>query len=230
MSMLLRLSLLLLFVAPTGLAAAPTSPTARSPAPTPVLSQRAPDDAPVFFGLRFPDVIAGFPRGRVADYETDDPGLGYGVKYSARGWAIDVYIYDAGLKGIPDSLADDTVVRHFLQVRADVFAREDLADTKVDEKATFRILGGRKVRFTCSAYLIVGKGASIDSFLCLTTWNGKFVKYRLSTLHARNSVTTARRFVGGWIPVLWPVRRAPAQPAAPPPPPETRRAMMESAP
>ncbi len=61
--------------------------------------------APVFFGLRFPDTVAGFRRGAITDFEKDHPGLGYGVRYSGNGWAIDVFIYDDGYKDLPDSLS-----------------------------------------------------------------------------------------------------------------------------
>lgn len=174
--------------------------------PEPALSS----EAPVFFGLRFPDAVAGFPRGNVVDFEKDRPGLGYDVKYSDNGWIIDVFIYDAGLTDIPSSLASERVRRHFAQARDDIFRRQQAGGGKVQEQGTFQITTPDKtVRFICGAYLIVDNGRQIDSFLCLTVWKGRFVKYRLSTLHRDGSTAVAKRFVTGWIDVLWPELRAP---------------------
>lgn len=205
MSTLIRVLVLGLVAAFAGPAAA-QAPLAQAPsAPAPVPPQSAPRDAPVLFGLRFPDSVAGFPRGNVVDFEKDRPGLGYAVKYGANGWAIDVYIYDAGLKNIPDSPTAELVVRQFLGARSEIFKRQQVSNGQVEEKGTFRIsTRDKKVRFICGTYLIANDGRQIDSFLCLTTWRGKFVKYRLSTRHQADSTAVAKRFVAGWIELLWP--------------------------
>jgi hypothetical protein len=44
----------------------------------------------------------------------------------------------------------------------------------------------------------------VDSFLCLTSWNAKFLKFRLTTAHASGTASDARRFMKAWLPVLWP--------------------------
>jgi len=207
MSSLLRLVFrVLLVLLALGPAAAP------APAPAPAPPQTAPAPRPEFFGLRFPVMVAGFPRSDIVNFETDKPGLGYAVKYSGNGWAIDVYIYDAGHKDIPDSPSSDVVRGHLAQARGDIFARQQAGGVKVEETGTFQISGpNRALRFICGSYLISEPARKIDSYLCLTTWKGKFVKYRLSTLHgAVSTAATAKRFVSGWIAVLWPApgRRA----------------------
>jgi len=96
-------------------------------------------------------------------------------------------------------------VSHFMQARGEIFQRQKLASARVEETERFQISArDRTVRFICGTYLIAETDRQIDSYLCLTSWKGKFVKYRLSTLHAAGSAATAKRFVGSWIAVLWP--------------------------
>jgi hypothetical protein len=180
----------------------PTAAAAQAQAPLPPKS----GEAPVLYGLQFPDMIAGFQRGNVKDYETEHPGLGYSAKYSSYGWSIDVYIYDDGFKDIPDSLSSERVTTQFAQARNDIYAMQQSRKGKVEDGETFQINSPAKVpRFTCGSYRIVdANGRLIDSFLCLTAWKGKFVKYRLSTLQNKDSTAIAKRFVGEWEDQLWP--------------------------
>ena len=46
-------------------------------------------------------------------------------------------------------------------------------------------------------------GKPQDGFLCVTSWNNKFVKLRLTTLADSNTENDARKHVAAWIPVLW---------------------------
>jgi hypothetical protein len=179
-----------------------TTAAAQAPAPSPPMS----GEAPVLFGLLFPDTISGFKRGNVTNYETDHPGLGDGVKYSSNGWSIDVYIYDDGLKNIPDSLSSELVTAQFAQARGDIHSIQQSRSGKVEDGETFQISSPTNTaRFTCESFLIVDTSShQIDSFLCLTAWHGKFVKYRLSTLHNDGSTAIAKRFVGAWADQLWP--------------------------
>ena len=177
-------------------------------APAAAQAPVSPGDAPVFYDLRFPDAVAGFTRGQVIDFEKDQPGLGYDVKYSGRGWIIDVFIYDAGLKDIPDSPLSDLVRRQFIQARGDIIrGRQRNPNDTIEEKETFQISTPDKtVRFVCGSFLIASDGRQLDSYLCLTAWKGKFVKYRLTTLHrdGAGAGAVAERFVSGWVDVLWP--------------------------
>jgi hypothetical protein len=70
-----------------------------------------------------------------------------------------------------------------------------------------------------------------DGFLCVTSWNNKFVKLRLATLADSNTENDARKHIGAWIPVLWGggSRVADDKPAKPAPAarPERRAAQPE---
>ena len=47
-----------------------------------------------YYGLRFPNTVAGFPLMGVQDFEKVVAGLGYAGMYTANGWVIYVFIYD----------------------------------------------------------------------------------------------------------------------------------------
>jgi hypothetical protein len=167
------------------------------------LAAPASAQAPQYFGLTFPDKVAGFPRGAVVDFEKDHPGLGYGVHYDITGWIVTVFIYDNGIKNIPDSLTAETVTAQFAQARGDIYTNMANRKGKAEDKGRFEIASpDKKARFICGAYLLTENGRQLDSYLCLTTWHGLFVKYRLSTLRANDSAATAKRFVGAWTPLL----------------------------
>ena len=40
-------------------------------------------------------------------------------------------------------------------------------------------------------------------YLCVTSWNNKFVKLRFTTLADSNTEAAARQYVAAWIPGLW---------------------------
>jgi hypothetical protein len=64
--------------------------------------------------------------------------------------------------------------------------------------------GGKRTRFQCATFHMTRDGAKPqDGFLCVTAWNNKFVKLRLTTLADTNTEADARKHVGAWIPVLW---------------------------
>ena len=161
--------------------------------------------APTYFGLRFPDTVADFPRGETTDFEKDHPGRGYRVRYNAEPWAISVFIYDDGVKNIPDQLSADIVTAQFDKARGGIYKRAEQVNGSVEDKGRFEIHGADgKPRYICGAYFVVDKGLRIDHYLCLTTWHGKFIRYRLGTFTKDGSLATAKRFVAAWTAILWP--------------------------
>jgi hypothetical protein len=54
----------------------------------------------------------------------------------------------------------------------------------------------RRTRFQCAAFHLTRDGAKPqDGFLCVTSWNNRFVKLRLTTLSGPDTEKQARRFV-----------------------------------
>ena len=54
----------------------------------------------------------------------------------------------------------------------------------------------KRTRFQCAAFHLTRDGAKPqDGYLCVTSWNNKFVKLRLTTLRDNNTEATARKYV-----------------------------------
>jgi hypothetical protein len=185
--------------------------------------------APVsVFGLRAPEEISGFTLNDSTNFEKIRPGDGYGLDYSQSGWKLDVFIYDLKRAAIPDDAKSAIVRAEFERARAEAFlAQPNGIYAQVYLRRNFTIDdAGRRTRFKCAAFHLTRDGAKPqDGYLCVTAWNNKFVKVRLTTLADNNTEPTARKFVAAWIPVLWgggfraeaPKRETKPEAADPPP-------------
>jgi hypothetical protein len=172
-----------------------------------MLAAGAAQAAVSYFGLTFPDKVAGAQRGEAEDFEKDNPGLGYGVRYDKPGWVIDVYLYDDGIKSIPADLDASVVQSQLKQAEGDIFElqrRGSYANVQLKRSYTLRDGAGRS-RFLCADFSFVRERmGNVDSFLCLTSWNGRFVKFRLTTAARDGSERDAAAFVTAWSSLLWP--------------------------
>ena len=158
------------------------------------------------FGLKAPEEIEGFTLNDSTNFEKIKPGDGYGLDYSQSGWKLDVFIYDLKRAAIPDD-AKSAIVRGRIRagaggcvsgaargLYAQVYLRRNFT---IDDAA-------KRTRFQCAAFHLTRDGAKPqDGYLCVTSWNNKFVKLRLTTLSDTNTEATARKFVSAWVPVLW---------------------------
>jgi hypothetical protein len=179
------------------------------------------------FGLRAPEEIAGFSLNDSTNFEKIKPGDGYGLDYSQSGWKLDVYIYDLRRNAIPDDAKSAIVRAEFERSREDVFlAAPRGLYAQVYLRRNFTIEDtGKRTRFQCAAFHLTRDGARPqDGFLCVTSWNNKFIKFRLTTLSDKDSESAARKFVAAWIPVLWGSGARAEKPAAKPAPRPVRRA------
>ncbi|MBX9847148.1 MAG: hypothetical protein K2Z80_35620 [Xanthobacteraceae bacterium] len=173
------------------------------------------------YGLRAPEEISGFTLNDSTNFEKTKPGDGYGLDYSQSGWKLDVFIYDLKRAAIPDDAKSAIVRAEFERARADAFLAQPRGIyAQVYLRRNFTIEdGGKRTRFQCATFHMTRDGAKPqDGFLCVTSWNNKFVKLRLATLADANTEADARKFVGAWIQVLWgggsrAVEDKPAKPA-----------------
>jgi len=196
------------------------------------------------FGLKAPEEIDGFTLNDSTNFEKIRPGDGYGLDYSQSGWKLDVFIYDLKRAAIPDDVKTAIVKAEFERSRAEAFLAQPRGlYAQVYLRRNFTIDdASKRTRFQCAAFHLTRDGAKPqDGYLCVTSWNNKFVKLRLTTLSDTTTEAEARKFVTAWIPVLWgpgggaraeqvrePTRPAPhvrphAHPAHRPPPPRRPR-------
>jgi hypothetical protein len=159
-------------------------------------------------GLTIPQRVAGLPREAPVDYETKHPGLGYSVQFRRQGWRIDVYIYDARRKSIPDDPRSAVVKGQLENARREIFEMQRGARYRnVEIRRNYIVERNRTTRFVCSALTFHHNGTDVDvdSFVCVSSWNNRFIKIRMTT--ARGGATTsadAQTFVEAWSDLLWP--------------------------
>ncbi len=172
-----------------------------------VLAMECASAATSFDGLTFPDQVGGAQLGQTEDFESRRAGLGYGVSYQKPGWAIDIYIYDLGLSSIPDDATSEVVKAQLKKASGDILALEKRgAYADVRHTGSFVIKGSDgRARFGCEDFTYLRQDmGKVDSYLCVTGWQNKFIKFRLTTAHDAGSAAAARRFMQAWLPVLWP--------------------------
>ena len=160
-------------------------------------------------GLTIPDRVAGLPHAQPYDFEKTNPGLGYSIEFQRPGWRIDVYIYDFRMTSIPDDPMSDVIKNQLAQAKGDVFALEkrgNYADVALKDEYTVSDREGR-TRFVCASFNYVHKAmaATVDSYLCLTSWKNKFFKIRMTARQGDTTRAVAAQFVEAWINVLWPL-------------------------
>jgi hypothetical protein len=158
------------------------------------------------FGLKAPEEIEGFTLNDSTNFEKIRPGDGYGLDYSQSGWKLDVFIYDLKRAAIPEDAKSAIMRAEFERVRADAFLAQPRGIyAQVYLRRNFTIEdSAKRTRFQCAAFHLTRDGAKPqDGFLCVTTWNNKFIKFRMTTLSERDTEATARQHIAAWMPVLW---------------------------
>jgi hypothetical protein len=163
-------------------------------------------------GVPVPDRVAGLPHEAPTDFETDQPGMGYGVRFQRPDWTIDTYIYDLKMKSIPDDPASAAVQAALEEAKGEIVnieKRGDYAGLTMKDVFTIADIKGRG-RFICVEYNYFHKRRAIDldSYLCLAGARGEFFQIRMDTVKSKQTANEVRRFVEAWarawIPVLWP--------------------------
>ena len=169
--------------------------------------EQAQEKLKIVYGLSIPDRVGSLVYGRSIDFESKRPGLGYALRFGGQpGWMVDVYLYDLGLKTIPAD-ADSEVLRSQLaQARGDVFELGKRGTyANVTDKGDFKVPETGRPRFICSSFgYLRGERVDIDveSYLCLSSWNDKFVKVRMTAPKGTMTRPDAIGFVQAWIDLL----------------------------
>ena len=161
------------------------------------------------YGLAIPERVGGLVRGQPVDYETKAPGLGYSVRFSGPpGQVVDVYLYDLGLKAIPDDIESGIVKGQLASAKGDIveLGRRG-AYGNVTELDEFSVADGGKTGFRCASFSYLRgerKDVDVSSYVCLTSWRNKFVKIRMTAVKGQLSRSDLTDFVKAWIKLLRP--------------------------
>ena len=157
-------------------------------------------------GMRLPEYVAGLRRGRLVDYASQRAGLGYSAGYDKGTERATIYVYDLGASIIPTELISNTVRRQFAQAQGDITGNIGPNKySKVAPAGKYSIADDEgNARYLCASYEIEQDGKQQDSYLCLTSWDDRFVKFRVTMPHAAGSMNEASRFVSQWTETLWP--------------------------
>jgi hypothetical protein len=161
----------------------------------------------VIYGLSIPDRIGSLVYKQTVDFESKSPGLGYALRFTGRpDWQVDVYLYDMQLKAIPADVGSPVLKDQLAQAKGDVFALGKRGTyANVAEKGDFTIPEGGKPRFICTSFgYLRGERVDLDveSYLCLTSWNNKFVKIRMTGPKGSIARSDAIGFAKEWITLL----------------------------
>ena len=159
------------------------------------------------YGLTIPDRVAGLPRQAPVDYEKTNPGLGYAVQFVRPGWRIDVYIYDARQTAIPDDPRSAAVKGQLEEARRNILEMQQRgAYSDVEVKSDYAIERNGMTRFICSALTYHHNRANddVDSYACVSAWNNKFIKIRMTTSRGAATAVESRKFLEAWADLLWP--------------------------
>ena len=125
-------------------------------------------------------------KGRLTDYETAHPGLGYSKRYETlrAPLFIDVYAFNMGIGDLPDGVASDLFAavykKNLEELKA--FYKGGLREVR-EEWVTFR-----GIKFKRAKFLIVGGDhelGGLESSMFLTIYNNSILKIRASRVPLR---------------------------------------------
>jgi hypothetical protein len=130
--------------------------------------------------VKFPDVD-GWTRGEKVQYPTSE--LGYSVSYGSPSGRVTVYVYNAGLKTIPNDLTGP-VADQMTTARKDIKAMVEQGgyDSSTEGKVETVTVGGPtgKVRSLHTEFTLKAKGNEFDSETYIFPYNDYFVKIRIT--------------------------------------------------
>jgi hypothetical protein len=139
-----------------------------------------PDDQTSDEGITFPE-IEGWEKGGIRTYP--NAALGYSVAYqSEEGGTITVYVYNGGLKKIPDDINDKILIDEIERAKNEIVqigkmgVYENVKELKNDRVT----LGGAngKVKALRSLYYFKVRGNEVDSEIYLFSYKNNFIKIR----------------------------------------------------
>lgn len=135
-----------------------------------------------YYGFSFPIKIGPLVRGDITDFQKTNPGVGYGIRYTAEGTRVDIFVYDLGKRSVSwDVFSSDQKEEFETSIRAIHRAKERGLYKDVKEGPEFETPAVKNPFFRCKVLTIDrGEGRIEDSVLCLGGRNDKYFKIRIS--------------------------------------------------
>lgn len=138
------------------------------------------------YGFDFPLRIGPLTRGDVTNFEKDNPGLGYGIRYGGDGVRADIFVYKLGKRSISWDVFHPDQKQEFQNAIRDVHRAKDRGLYRgVKDGREFESPAVKNPFFWCKSFVIDrGENRIEDSVLCLGARNDTFFKIRLGFMPA----------------------------------------------
>jgi len=148
--------------------------------------------------IEIPSNINEFSIVSTTDNEAESPGLGWAISYNSpsRIYDVNCYIYNLGLKSIPNDINSDIVLEHYNAVKNDLYTAVDLGiyqDLKFND--SYGITSDRtKYGVWIAEVSIIQNDTIYDSYIYLTVFDNQFVKIRFTLESDENSSDISHSF------------------------------------
>lgn len=129
-----------------------------------------------------PIAIGGFAYVGQKDYEQQQPGAGRSYSFNSDFGRMDVYVFSAGLRRVPNP---DDVAAAIQHAKAEIdWASKRGHYSNVSPLEAFSLKAGKR-RLECESFSLVRKDfGEMASFVCVGVAHGQLLKVRLSVTAA----------------------------------------------
>ena len=140
--------------------------------------------------VEFPE-IEGWEKSDVQKYPTE--ALGYSINYESReGGRVTVYVYDAGLKTIPNDITSNVLKNEINKAKGEIqaVAKRGLYQNVKEVKDETTTIGGKtgKIKALHSLFDLSAGGRDLTSEIFLFPYQNKFIKIRATRLRDKEGV------------------------------------------
>ena len=150
----------------------------------------------------FPPKVAGFVRSGLTDSETRRPGFGWSASYRKGMISADVFAYTLGRSDIPAGYDGQATQDQLAQAGREIKAAVDEDVYRLAEAGRALVISSDDSpdRLDCDRYNIVTQNSEhFDTLVCVTTRDGKFLKFRLVGPEGRLNNASITPFLQAWL-------------------------------
>jgi hypothetical protein len=156
-----------------------------------------PDDQPAHIGgFVFPPEFEGATRLSVRGYA--NPALGSSVGYQKGKTTTTIYVYDSGVKAIPDDPDHIVIMTEFRAAMDEALRFRQGARV---QDGFFVFDDSKQKRLNCAWLHYDG---SVGGAVCLGGAKNNFIKFRTSAPDGAGSQSESADFIRSWLPAFWP--------------------------